>query len=150
MTIKMNWGKRIAILYLGFVAVIITLVVSSMHQDFDLVAKDYYAQEIAYQNTIDAGKNQSLLSAAVTVDISGSELVVTFPREFNNKLLKADLHFYSPVKEAFDKKLSLNTATGRLSIARTALLKTNYRLRLSWECEGHKYFQETELNLSVK
>ncbi|MBW7914094.1 MAG: FixH family protein [Taibaiella sp.] len=66
-TMKFGWGSRIALLYGGFVVLIAALVTGSMRQDFDLVADDYYQQEIAYQNVLDAGKNQSALSAPVRV-----------------------------------------------------------------------------------
>ena len=148
MTTKLSWGKRIAILYLGFVALIIILVTGSMRQSFDLVSKDYYAQEIAYQNTIDAGKNQAALSAPVGVIADGQSILISFPPEFEHKILNADLHFYSPVSAALDKTFSLSSENSRLTIARTDLAKANYKLKISWESEGKTYYQETDINLS--
>jgi nitrogen fixation protein FixH len=147
MTIKMSWGKRIAILYLGFVAIIVTLVVGSMRQDFDLVSKDYYEQEIAYQNTIDAGRNQAALSAPVTVDVSEGEIKLDFPAEFREAAMNADLHFYSPVRAALDKKISRPVNSGSVVVSRKELAPTNYRLKINWEHEGKKYYQETEVKL---
>ena len=126
------------------------LVVGSMRQDFDLVSKDYYAQELAYQNTIDASKNQAALSAPVIIKAGAADVVVRFPAEFKEKIVKADLHFYSPVKAELDKNFTLTTENGYLNISRAALHNTNYKLRLSWESEGNKYFQETGLNLTAK
>ena len=42
----MNFGVKITVLYLSFVALILTLVFMSFSQKVELVSKDYYAQEI--------------------------------------------------------------------------------------------------------
>ena len=47
----MSWGYKIMFLYLGFVAMILTLVVMSMQQDIHLVSENYYEKE---QNFVDA------------------------------------------------------------------------------------------------
>lgn len=148
MTTKLSWGKRIAILYLGFVALIVILVTGSMRQSFDLVSKDYYAQEIAYQKTIDAGRNQAALSAPVTVIADAQNILISFPPEFENRVLNADLHFYSPVSASLDKKFSLSAEHSMLKVARADVPRANYKLKINWESEGKNYYQETEVNLS--
>ena len=55
---SLNWGKSILAVYIGFVLLMVFMVYIASRQDFDLVAKDYYQQEIAYQTKIDANKNQ--------------------------------------------------------------------------------------------
>ena len=49
----MNWGNKIAISFIIFIGIIVTMVVISMKQDISLVSTDYYEQEIAYQDQID-------------------------------------------------------------------------------------------------
>ena len=65
--VKLNWGTRITVLYLGFVALIVFLVAGSMRQSFDLVSPDYYQKELEYQSVIEAGKNQAAVSSPVKV-----------------------------------------------------------------------------------
>ena len=76
---KIGWGWKIALLYGGFVLLISTMVIASNRQHFDLVSKNYYDAEIAYQKVIDAGKNQSALSAAITVHASATAVTIEFP-----------------------------------------------------------------------
>lgn len=52
-TLKLNWGAGIAVLYMGFVAMIVLLVVMSMRQKIDLVTDEYYAEELLFQGKID-------------------------------------------------------------------------------------------------
>ncbi len=54
---RMNWGVRITILYSSFVLFMSTMVYMCTRQHFDLVAPDYYAQELQYQKVIDGTNN---------------------------------------------------------------------------------------------
>ena len=147
MTTKIGWGTRIALLYGGFITLIAILIVGSMRQDFDLVSKDYYAEEIAYQNTIDAGKNQAALSAPAAVAIEANTISILFPAEFKEKVVHADLHFYSPVSASLDRKFTMETGTGAVTLSRSELKKEHYKLKMNWESEGKKYYQETDIDL---
>lgn len=144
---KINWGAKIALLYGGFVALIVVLVAGSMRQDFDLVAPDYYSQEIKYQQVIDAGKNQASLSAPVSVHANETTVTVDFPVEFANKTLTGNIQFYSPVNAAWDKSVKLDVTGNSITIPRNELHATAYTIKMNWEADGKKYYQETSLNL---
>jgi len=58
-----NWGWKIAITYLLFVAGMLWLVVKANQQQLDLVATDYYAQGMQYQQRIDARSYSSALAS---------------------------------------------------------------------------------------
>lgn len=146
-TIKINWGARIAVLYGGFVALIVILVAGSMRQDFDLVSKDYYSEEIKYQQVIDAGKNQATLSAPVSVHANETMVSIDFPSEFANKTLTGNIQFYAPVNAAWDKSVKLDMAGNSITIPRSELHATAYTIKMNWEADGKKYYQETSLNL---
>ena len=70
----MNWGTRIIIMYVGFVALIITLVVVSMRQQVDLVTPDYYAKELKYQTNIDKTKNYNELKTSLKCTIQSENI----------------------------------------------------------------------------
>ena len=53
---KFNWGYKITVFYLVFIAGIMYLVIQSSRQKMDLVTTDYYAQELKYQDKIDQSK----------------------------------------------------------------------------------------------
>ncbi len=144
---KMNWGARIAILYGGFVAIIVTLVVGSMHQSFDLVSPDYYSQEIKYQQVIDAGKNQAALSSPVSVHADQQNVVIQFPAEFHGKEVTGDIDFYSPVSTSMDKHVPIQVNNNAMAIARNTLHTTSYNVKISWKADGKAYYQETDLTL---
>jgi len=145
---NISWGVRIAILYGGFVLLIATLVYKSMNQKFDLVSPDYYAEELAFQDVIDAGKNQAGLSAAVNVEQAGGNLLFIFPPEFERSGVKGTIVFYAPVNAGWDRKIAMESEDRLFPVPLSGFEKTVYRVRISWAAAGRQYFQETELNLN--
>lgn len=143
-----NWGAKVAILYLSFVALIITLVVSSTHQKFDLVSNDYYKQEIEYQHVIDASKNQAALSAPISLLKTDDNITINFPPDFKDANITGTIQFYSPVDASLDRKFDIATANNSMAINSKELHKTNYKVKISWLANGKNYYQETELNLN--
>ena len=144
---KIGWGTRIAFLYGGFVLLIATLVIGSMRQNYDLVSKDYYQQELDYQKTIDAGKNQATLSAPVHLHANESNVVLKFPAEFEGKAVTGKVQFYSPVDASLDKSFEITTEGNNMFINRSKLNKTAYKVRINWKAEEKAYYQQSEINL---
>jgi len=145
---KISWGVKITILYLAFVLLIVTMVVASSRQHFDLVSNSYYADEIKYQNVIDAGKNQAQLSHPVLIDKDLNAVELQLPSELDGKMVTGSVHFYSPVNAAWDKQFPLQVDNHRITISRSDLRKTRYTVKIDLEAEGRKYYQESEINLN--
>lgn len=145
--IKMGWGLRIGILYGGFVILIATLVTLSMKQDFQLVSRDYYQKELKYQEVIDAGKNQAALTAPALVNVQQSQVQILLPEEFRGKSVTGSVEFYAAANAQWDKKLPISTSDNTILIPRADLQPTSYTVKMSWEAEGKKYYQENKINL---
>lgn len=144
---KMSWGVKIAMLYSGFVVLMVTLVTLSMKQDFHLVSDDYYQEEIEYQQVLDAGKNQAALSKPVSVSANGDHINIAFPDEFKEQLINGTVQFYSPVNSNWDKTVTMTNVETSYSVSKDELISTRYKVKLSWEAAGKKYYQETDINL---
>lgn len=147
-TIKLGWGGRIAVLYGGFVILIVALVTGSMRQDFQLVSTDYYGDEIRYQEVIDAGKNQAALSAPVAIVADASNVNIELPQEFAGVSVTGEVHFYSPVNADWDKVIDMNISNKILSIPRTQLHTTRYKVKITWNADNKQYYQESEIALN--
>src|SRR6187551_2073677 len=93
---KLSWGYKIMFVYIAFVAGMVFLVFKASSQKFDLVTKDYYDQELKYQQVIDQAANSSRLSAAVTIESKNGELRINFPEEMKNKKKVVDFYLYYP------------------------------------------------------
>lgn len=144
---RIGWGWKITALYVGFAGMIIALVIASMRQDFDLVSQNYYEEDIKYQDIIDAGKNQSQLSAPMTIHANSDEVVIEFPSELSNKELAGTVRFYSPVNASWDRSYELNVREGRMVVSRADLEKTRYVVKIRCAANGNNYYQESEIQL---
>ena len=131
--------------YIAFVGGMGFLVIKASSQKFDLVTKDYYDQELKYQQVIDQAANSSRLSAPVTIEKRDRELKISFPDEVKNKKKSVDFYLYyaADAKKDFRKSFELNE--NELVQALPVGMKGMYELKLSWETEGVKYYFEKKL-----
>lgn len=142
---KLSWGYIITSGYLIFVTGIVFLVYKASSQKFDLVTKDYYEQELKYQNIIDQSANTAKLSAPLLVTRGDGELQIAFPPEMKNKLKMIDFYLYYPADVKKDFRKSIETKDNELKQPLPAAMKGMYELKLSWEVEGTKYYFEKKL-----
>lgn len=147
MTFKFNWGTKIALLYIGFVAMIVTLVIMASNVKFDLVTKDYYNQELKFQHQIDAAANQKALSQPLQIKAADEQVSISFPPEMTNKLKKINVYFMAMVHEEWDQKIEVHTLDNSIAIDRSLLRPTRYQVKVNWQCEGTDYFQQSDLFL---
>jgi len=144
---KLGWGWKIAILYSCFVVMMVTLVVASNRQKMDLVSKNYYEDELMFQKTLDAGKNQAGLSKPVLIHADKDSVTIDFPDEFRSKVLSGDICFYSPANEDWDKNFKISTNNNIVTISRKSLHDTKYTIKINCAVDGKKYYQESEIQL---
>jgi hypothetical protein len=131
--------------YIAFVAGMGFLVFKASSQKFDLVASDYYDQELKYQQVIDQAANTSKLSAPVAIERKEGELKISFPDEMKNKKKLVDFYLYYPADAKKDFRKSFELNENELDQALPVGMKGMYELKLSWEAEGVKYYFEQKL-----
>ncbi len=144
---SIGWGWKIALLYSCFVGLILTLVVASSRQKFDLVSVDYYKQELAYQGVLDAARNQSGLSAPVSIQANENNVIIDFPGEFKDKIISGEVRFYSAVNAQWDQTVKIQTDNNRQIIDRTILRNTQYTIKIRCSVDGKNYYQESAIQL---
>ena len=142
---KLSWGYKIMFVYIAFVVGMGFLVYKASSQKFDLVTKDYYEQELKYQQVIDQAANSSRLSVPVSIERKEGELKISFPDEMKNKKKLVDFYLYyaADAKKDFRKSFELNE--NELIQPLPTGMKGMYELKLSWEAEGVKYYFEQKL-----
>lgn len=142
----MNWGWKIAVVYSAFVVGMLTFVVTVYRQTNDLVSKDYYARELAYQDRIDARSNSQLLEEPFQFEWLSDrrQLQLRFPEAA--AMSKATLHLYRPSDASQDQVFALQGGADTLSSVDLSMLSAGFwRVQLDWEAEGRVFFNETTL-----
>lgn len=136
---RMNWGTGVAIALTVFIAFICTLVFTVMSKKVDLVAKDYYKQELEYQDVIDAKMNYKRIGEELVVKDEGGTFTFTIPG--NPESLKGEVRFVSDFKADRDVKIPLLNTVDQ-SIAKEKIIPGNYTLFVTWESEDQLYCYE--------
>lgn len=143
MLTKLNWGTRIVILYSGFVALILTLVFLCMGQEVQLVSKNYYQEELQFQQRIDARSNYNLLHEKINLNIHEKTLTIQFPSSIAG--VSGEILLYRPSDAHADVKFDIKlSAEGKQVISSEKIIKGQYKIQVSFKAQNKDYFFEED------
>lgn len=138
----MSWGKKITILYLSFVALIVTLVVLCFGQKIELESKDYYSQELKFQDRIEAISNEKNLASTFSHEVNSNALILKADSSLFGKGFEGSINFFRPSDSSKDVKLKMNFNNNQQIIPTNKLIHGVYKMQLSWVSNGISYFKE--------
>lgn len=138
----MNFGGKIVILYLSFVALILTLVFNCYSMDVDLVSTDYYAQELNFQQKINATNNEKDLKSSITHVINGKSIILSIDSALLSNDFNGTVTFFRPSDSKKDVSFKMNFTNNEQVIDAKDLIHGAYKLQLSWTSNQKKYFKE--------
>ena len=140
---------RIAIVFVVFLSFIISMVAYTAFLDTDLVAEDYYQQEVNYQETIDAKKNGAALKSKIVIQQDKNLLSIHFPEGISFKGMNGTVHFYHPKNAKYDVEEPLAlTNNNSQNFNKENLQKGNYTIKMKWENNGKRYHIEKTYYIS--
>ncbi len=145
---KFHWGWGIAIVYTTFVVVMVTLVVKSKSVDHTLVAEDYYAQDIAYQQHYDKLANAASLKEDLKIyaDRNTNQVVLHFPAEVGKP--SGQVVFFRPSDKSMDKTMNIEVDShGEMRVPMRQLAPGLWRIKVDWQAGGRAFFKEVKLFL---
>lgn len=148
MTVSIGWGWRVGLLYAAFVSMMVGLVMLCSRQKFDLVSKEYYKDEIAYQQVIDAGKKQAALTGDLVVHASSQIVTIEFPAEFKDRTILGTVQFYSAIDKEWDRSFEIAAQSNAMSVDRAELQHTLYKMKVAYTVDGEHYYLENDIDLS--
>lgn len=144
----MSWGIRITLLYLGFVAVILTLVITSFGHKSELESKDYYVKELKFQEQINAAANSNELVQPIAYKIMDRSVQISVPEELLSPDLAGTIHFMRPSDSSKDKTILLRTDEDGIQMIDPGFLKGVYKMQISLTSAGKNYFKEAVINFN--
>lgn len=138
----MNFGSKITVLYLSFVGLILTLVFMCFGQKVELVSKDYYAQELKFQDKINAINNEKSLPNSINHSLNGKTIILSVDSTLLSKDFEGTVNFFRPSDSSKDIKLKLNFNKLEQIIDGTKLVHGAYKMQLTWVSNNKNYFKE--------
>lgn len=141
----MNWGNKLLLTFVVFGAGMTFLVYRSVKTNYELVDKEYYKSELAYQQVIDGSNRANALSeTSLSQDSNG--ITLQLPAEMKNKKVTGTIHFYCAYDEKRDKVVELTpSAEGLQVFAPGSLQAGTYTVKINWQAEGTGYYTEKNL-----
>lgn len=143
----MNWGKGIAFSLAIFMGLMVFMVYKAVNQRFDLVAKDYYADEIAYQQVMDKEQNVRALVGKIDIRNTAEGLKIIFPNDFEGKLIEGTVVLYRPSDERMDKVFDIKLESLEYLIPAEELRSGKWEVKLDWTVEGKAYYFKEQIIL---
>jgi hypothetical protein len=142
----MSWGKWIIVSFVLFAVFIGTLVTVCIRQDVNLVSKNYYADELTYQDQIDRINHTAQLSEKPVIRILNRQIEIQF-KQFNI-LEEGKLTLFRPSDTKLDKQFNLQASREHEQVFDVASLPAGmYRLQLRWSMEGKTFYMEQVITL---
>jgi hypothetical protein len=143
----MSWGNKLIIVFVVFAALMATLVYKATQTKFELVSKDYYQEELRYQDKID-GAGNAALEAPLLVRLKDGSVFLEFPELQKKSSITGEAWFYCSVDASKDKRIALNVNTfGIQQIDAKTFRKGNYVVKISYEANGKKYYSAHPLRI---
>jgi hypothetical protein len=145
---KINWGTKIAILYISFALLIVTLVFLSMRQKIDLESKDYYAKELAFQSRIDATNKANSCAETIQYEFKKDAILLHINPVFLSSDFKGDVYFYRASDSDMDKRWALQfDADGNQVLPLSDFKKGTYEMELNWQSRSENYFKKISIRI---
>ena len=143
----MSWGNKLIIVFVVFAALMATLVYKATQTKFELVSKDYYQEELRYQDKID-GAGNAALEAPLLVRLKDGSVFLEFPELQKKSSITGEAWFYCSVDASKDNRIALNVNTlGIQQIDVKTFRKGNYVVKISYEANGKKYYSAHPLRI---
>lgn len=145
---KLNWGVMIAIFYSTFVIVLIGFVFYSTTFKFDLVAEDYYDQEIKYQQQIDKIIRAKSFDKPLEVKNLPGMVMLQYPEEIDHNKLAGEIYFYRPSDKKLDFRVKVSSDSSNTQFVPTQNIKSGlWKLKVDWAQADSTYYNEFVLVL---
>ncbi len=141
----MNWAWKISILLGSFVLFMSYLVYRTFNTDFDLVADDYYAKELIFQDQINSENAAASLDVPLIVVLEKGNIVFKFPDGAPDS---GEILIYRPSDASLDLTLDIKTDSSGVQYYNYKDLQSGYyKFRVKWNKNDVSYFKEVKLKI---
>lgn len=141
----MHWGKMIFLSVFVFIAFMVWMLIYAFQQEVNLVAEDYYKQEIAYQQQIDKIKNSKRLleEPKITYRSLDDIVILQYPKLLAKSKVTGELLFFRPSSAKLDKSFVIKLdEEGKQYINVSTLPAGNWKVKLTWSDIDKEYYLE--------
>jgi hypothetical protein len=141
----MNWGNKLVVVFIVFGIFIGYLVYRAVTTKYDLVSKDYYKDELRYQDKLDRIKNASKISE-VKIDQDVDAIILHLPQEQKGLVVSGEVYFYCITDDRKDFRTSLQVdSTNTQVVLKKLLQKGAFDVKINWQRGTDLYYFEKKV-----
>ncbi len=150
MKIKFTWGTGIFITIIIFVSFFISFIIFSFTKGVNLVTKDYFPDEIAYDIKIEKIKNSNTLKSKIQFAVNNKILKIVFPEEINSpKKVNGTVLLYFIKSYKKDKIFNINLNNKREQYFDLSKFpQGRYTVKIDWNYQNKDFYQEKTVELN--
>ncbi|MAU26004.1 MAG: cytochrome C oxidase Cbb3 [Muricauda sp.] len=145
---KINWGTGIVLAFIGFIAFIMYFVVRMSIDDranHDLVTKEYYKKELAYQEEIDQANDAVKHNAVLKIEKTADGFMIHFPEQFDPKDISGKVSLYRPSNRHLDFNFPISLSNTHLLIPDNRLLDGRWDITVQWKHKNNAFLHKEKL-----
>lgn len=138
-----NWGKALIIYFILFIGLLGWIVYKSMQMDHALVADDYYALDLAYQEHYDMSTNQKKYYPDARIIYDATTMQIRIDMGTASKgIIKGNLVMYRASDKEKDRQIAFTIDEGQNSanIPVRDLIMGKWSVQLNWMAQGRSYY----------
>lgn len=147
---KINWGTGIAITLVLFISFILYFVIrmsTDSTYEYDLVAKDYYKDEIEYQKRIDKLNNAKSLEQNIVVRQVENGVYIDFPKDLVEEKIEGTIYLYRPSNKTLDVILPIVLTDHTQFISDEILIGGRWNIHVEWNVSTENYLFQHSVNI---
>lgn len=139
---KFTWGHGVIVALGAFICFILFMIFlfPNGQKNSELITDNYYEEELAFQDVIDAKKRADSLAEKPQYSQAQDGIKITFPKDINNGNSKIRFHLFRTDDQTLDvKKDMILDANNAFLIPEKVLVKGNYTLKVHWNKDKKEY-----------
>lgn len=141
----MNWGTGIVIAFVLFIAMIFTFIFLGSKEPSDLVADDYYARELAYEDVIVATRNTIPFEDSIHLMKGEQQIELLMPIS-RIAGVEGQIHFFRPSEADLDRFFPLAPDNaGKQYFNLSDFQPGKYVVKITWTRNGVPYYWEDNI-----
>ncbi|MDG1804599.1 FixH family protein [Flavicella sp.] len=147
---KLNWGTGIVIAFVLFISFILYFVIKTSTDttyEYDLVAKDYYKDELEYQQRIDKLNNAKKLTQNISISKTTEGIAIHYPADISQEKIKGTVYLYRPSNKKLDVRLPITIINQTQLISKDILIGGRWNVQVEWSVAKESYLFQHSLNM---
>jgi nitrogen fixation protein FixH len=145
---KWNFGTGVAVVYSIFALSMLTAAIRSTYYNVGLVKKDYYADDLNYQQHFNKIQNEKGSGERLKIerDTEGVCLILRFPKNQPSPIGTVTL--FRPSKVGIDETLVIKTdEENRMHVPIKTLMRGAWKIQIDWRANGTAFYREENITL---